>query len=745
MGRPLDPGRGHRHRGPRPDLVVVDAARRPPARPARDPLHRHPRVRRSQLDHRRADRHRRRTPRRARRSARPVLGDGRIPDVGDLRERRLAPDRQLARRGDGRGEPDGGDRSAAACGSHRCRADHARRRPVRRRHRRRDRRRRPARGALRPELGPQRRRRRHRCPPIVRHQHRLRRRRAGCRGTPVRHPDRAGAPHRTPGRAVGRSDLHRIEDPGPAGASSPFVRRGRDPDRVAGGRGCTRATTVRRVRRHGIRGGDAVIRRAIPALVFVILGLTALFVVGRDTPTADPATFALQSGSWMPHVNDTDKLTGSWFCPGVPASGEEGVGGEVVVSNRAGDQLVGRFSVLTPDGVAATQDFTVEPWSRNTIDVSALATAPFVSVVVELDGGGGLVEQRALHPAGNSVAPCSNDTSDTWYLADGFTVDGSVESLILSNPYDDVAIAQLTFATESGESSPSAFRGFPIPPRSVKVIPLADPALGVQDEPVIAVEVTTTTGRIVLGRAQHYLGGGRLGYEVTLAAPAPRDQYWFADGEQGDGITETYAIYNPTDADVEVDAVFLGLPVEANFGGIPTITVPSRRVVVFDPTDEQYAGTVPDGRHAVVFSTLAEPSIVVERALTRPADDSVATSVLLGAPPREDGFVATQWHLGIGPSDPTTAALVVYNVDNVDGTVTVEAVGPGGPTAIEGLSDIPIGPGAVLTIDLTAPDALNRELILTASNRVFVERSLSRGGDLSGRSSSWAVPSSASS
>ncbi len=361
-----------------------------------------------------------------------------------------------------------------------------------------------------------------------------------------------------------------------------------------------------------------MIRRAVPALIVVIVGFVGLFAIGRDAPTEVPATFALQAGSWMPHVNDTDKLTSSWFCPGLPASGEDGVGGEVVVSNRAGEQLVGRFNVLTPDGVAATQDFTVEPWSQDTIDISSLATAPFVSVIVELDGGGGLVEQRALHPAGNSVAPCSNDTSDTWYLADGFTADGSVESLILTNPYDDVAIAQLTFATESAESSPSAFRGFPIPPRSVKVIPLADPALGVQDEPVIAVEVTTTTGRIVLGRAQHYLGGGRLGYEVTLAAPAPRDQFWFADGEQGDGITETYAIYNPTDADVDVDAVFLGLPVEANFGGIPTITVPSRRVVVFDPTDEQYAGTVPDGRHAVVFSTLAEPSIVVERALTRP-------------------------------------------------------------------------------------------------------------------------------
>ncbi len=350
----------------------------------------------------------------------------------------------------------------------------------------------------------------------------------------------------------------------------------------------------------------------------------------------------------MPHVNGAATLTGSWFCPGVPASGEEGVGGEVIVSNRDSEQLVGRFTVLTPDGAVAEQGITVAPWSRSTIDVDALATAPFASVVVELDGGGGIVEQRAVHPAGDSVAPCSNDTSDTWYLADGFTVDGSVETLVLTNPYDDVAIAQLSFSTESGESSPSAFRGFPIPPRSVKVIPIAE--LGFRNEPVVAVEVTTTSGRIVLGRAQHYLGGGRLGYQVVLAAPAPREQWWFADGERGDGITETFAIYNPTDSDVEVDAVFLGLPIDANFGEIPPIAVPARRVVVFDPSADESGAGIPDGRHAVVFSTLAEPSIVVERAITRPAGDSVATSVVVGAPNRDDGFVATQWHLGIGPS-----------------------------------------------------------------------------------------------
>ena len=43
-------------------------------------------------------------------------------------------------------------------------------------------------------------------------------------------------------------------------------------------------------------------------------------------------------------------------------------------------------------------------------------------------------------------------------------------------------------------------------------------------------------------------------------------------------------------------------------------------------------------------------------------------------------------------------------------------------------------------IDLVAPDTLGQELIVSASNRVFIERSLNRGDDLSGRSGSWALP-----
>jgi hypothetical protein len=80
----------------------------------------------------------------------------------------------------------------------------------------------------------------------------------------------------------------------------------------------------------------------------------------------------------------------------------------------------------------------------------------------------------------------------------------------------------------------------------------------------------------------------------------------------------------------------------------------------------------------------------------------------------------------------------------VDGTVTIEAVGPGGPSPVPALTDLPIGAGQVITIDLVDGDVIDRELIVQSTNRVFVERSLSRGNGLPGSSGSWALPAASS-
>ena len=119
-------------------------------------------------------------------------------------------------------------------------------------------------------------------------------------------------------------------------------------------------------------------RRAIPAVLLVLVGLIGLVFVGRDVPDQETPFFAATGGTWMPAVGASGTLTGSWFCPGVPTSGE-GAGGSVVVSNGDAAQVVGRYMVLTEEGVVADESFSVDSWSQTTIDVDTFTSAPFAS------------------------------------------------------------------------------------------------------------------------------------------------------------------------------------------------------------------------------------------------------------------------------------------------------------------------------------------------------------------------------
>ena len=197
-----------------------------------------------------------------------------------------------------------------------------------------------------------------------------------------------------------------------------------------------------------------------------------------------------------------------------------------------------------------------------------------------------------------------------------------------------------------------------MPPRSVKIIDMD--SLAARDEAEVAVTVDVSRGAaLIVGRAQVYDGDGRLGYSMTLASPALRSQWWFANGEKGAGVTERFSIYNPTEDDVEVTPLFLGT--QGTDVLTEPIQVPARQVVTYD------AGTVqglPDGRHAVVFATSDESqTIVVERAITRTIDGIPTTSVLPGAVSRPS--TATSPTPGRSPSGrarPPRTRWCVYNV-----------------------------------------------------------------------------------
>lgn len=474
--------------------------------------------------------------------------------------------------------------------------------------------------------------------------------------------------------------------------------------------------------------------RRIPALVLVLVAIAGVVTATRATAERDVPTFSVTAQGWMPSAPSTSGLLESWFCPGVPATGVDGVEGRLVMANRTGNSLEGTVLVFNDAPEERRLAVEIDPWATETLDLDATLPGDIVGAVVEIEGGGALVEQEALHPDGNSVSTCPTATSDRWFLADGYTVEGSLDQVVLANPFDQTVVVNLEFATQAGFRDPASYKGLTVAPRSVRAIDLGAPGAGAQSEPVLAVSVEATRGRLVVGRSQLFRGGDRSGAQVTVASPALREQWWFANGIKESGVTEEYVIYNPTPDPVEVDVLFLGIT-QPVF--VEAVEVPAREVAVFD------AGPVaelPEGGHAAVFATAdGSSSIVVDRVITTARGDVSGTSVLTGAVYRQDGYIPSTWYVPEGPDEPTEAALVLHNADNSEGTVSVFAVGRSGPVPVEGLVDVPYRAAQRITLDLTDPLVLGRQLVVEATTRVFVERSFPNGvGDL--RTSSWAIP-----
>ena len=474
-------------------------------------------------------------------------------------------------------------------------------------------------------------------------------------------------------------------------------------------------------------------RRLLVALI-VVASVAGMVFLQRSRPLrAAPAEFSRLGSATMPFVPKGQFVTSAWFCAGVP-NGKPQEGGAVVVANPGDVKLTGKVTTFTDAaGAAVSAPFEVAARATTTFDLAAMQPqGTFVSAMVEIYGGGGYVEQRADSPSGSAVSPCSNSTSSTWYFADGYTLEGSSEELVITNPFPSDAIVSIREATRTETRPPAILQSLLVKAKSVLVI---SQDLLAKRELVLAITVESVRGRVVVGRAQEYLTTvGRAGFTMTLGAPALGDQFFFADGEVAGNAIERYSIYNGSDSEAVVNAVFLGLDPAAGFVNPEPITIPPGNVVSLIASE---VPGIPDGRHGAVFSTETAASIVVERAITRTTGDIVATSVVMGSPP---AFASTRWSMAIGTDLAVEDVLVVLNVDASPGTVTVKTLGAGGEVPVPGMEAIALPAGGVITIGVSDPTALGHPLVVESTQRIFVERLLPRGPELRGRSGSFALP-----
>ena len=472
-------------------------------------------------------------------------------------------------------------------------------------------------------------------------------------------------------------------------------------------------------------------------VVVVVLGLlvaAGVIVVAAPDTTRSDVVFSRGDDPGTPRLVISDEIvTVTWFCGGTSALGrsESGeYGGEVVLTNTTDSPSSGTVTVFSIDQQPLVIAVDVAPRSQAVVDLDEAVTASYVSSMVEVDRSEVSVEQISRHPAGDAVSTCTATTSDSWYVADGFTAEGSDMRVLVTNPYPTAAIVDVEISTAAGPRTPDQLQGYVVPPRSLRVLNMED--AGFRDEPVVAVNLRATTGRVVVAKDQHYLGAGRLGHVTSLASPAVSDEWWFADGRLDEGVTERLIIFNPTDDDVEADVVVLGVQALETDYEAASLTVPSREVVTFDVAG---VPSISGGSHALLVTALSGPALVVERVITEPAGQSVVTSSMLGL---QGEALANEWFASVTAADGDGPALVILNVSPDPTSIDVSSFGPGGPEPVADLTGITLQANERREISLG--DVAGRPISIVASDAIVVERLVERNESGLGRLHALALP-----
>ncbi len=480
-----------------------------------------------------------------------------------------------------------------------------------------------------------------------------------------------------------------------------------------------------------------LVRRAV-GVAFVAAVVVAIVVVENRRPAVpEGASLGRSATAAFPQMPVGSRISTSWFCPGI-AAGDGVTSGSVVISNPTDSEITAAVTVLGAES-AEESTVVVPARDRQAIEILKGRTVGVFVPIVELIGAQGAVEQSLTFGAGDVTSVCSTATSPSWFFADGFTLDGSTERLVLTNPFPQSAVVNVSIITVNGERRPPNLQGLIVGSRSLKSFALADQ--GANGEQTIAMEITVSSGKVVASRMQHYLGGGRLGYSTTLGTPLPLSKWWFAGGITGPNIIEKLVLFNPNDDDITVTAVFISkdLKTATNDGtviapvGTTSITVPARQVVSLNTEN---AADLPKGEHGIVLSSENDAAFVAEHAISRRTSNGTFTALGLGTP---DALTTRAWWIPSGLRPLTKDAMSIVNTSSENATVTVSAIGPGGEYVIDGMDAVELSGASMMTLrlPLTSTDV---QLIVRSTQPVVVQRQLDRGHSLPGYSPVLALP-----
>ncbi len=286
--------------------------------------------------------------------------------------------------------------------------------------------------------------------------------------------------------------------------------------------------------------------------------------------------------------------------------------------------------------------------------------------------------------------------------------------LSLYNPFPEDAIVDLSFSTDQGRASPSAFRPIVVPGRTLVVRDIGE---HVRRRNAISTSVVVRTGRVVAAQTQTRTVAGKAGTSVALGAPSLGEEWYFPSGLLADGVDEHYAVFNPGDTEATVlFSTILDEGVAEDFER----SVPARSRV--DVVLNEEVGVPRGVGHSTTVRSLDGVRVVVARAHEFAAPwPATGRADTLGSR-RAD----TRW---LFPAGGTSATLDMWlhlsNPGEAKVTFSVAGLIGGRETALDGLRDLTLAAGkrqAVRLRDHGVHEPL--PVVVTASSPLVAERAL---------------------
>lgn len=334
--------------------------------------------------------------------------------------------------------------------------------------------------------------------------------------------------------------------------------------------------------------------------LLAIAALAGLLLAGAlidrlDRPRPD------RPDRYVPAVAAPTGSVSTWFCPGGGAAvAEQAIG----LENGSDGPRTATVSVLS--GGAGSQppaalEVDIEARGRVLLQPSReVPGAQWVGAMVEVEGGGVVVEQILTAEGGVGRSPCATRTADSWVVPNGATrlaVEGERFVVMLLNPFPDVAVADIELVADVGRDS---IEGLVVPAQRVVALDVTNE---VTVASTVAAFVDVVSGRVAVSWIQIADGpdAGR-GVRTAPAVGAAAELWHLPVAAVGEARRDVVAVSNPSADDVaEVDVEIVP---EAPVPGVNPIEITVRpgRTALVDLSQQGRLDGL--GRFSVVVRSL---------------------------------------------------------------------------------------------------------------------------------------------